>query len=532
VKTTSSCVAPSVVSLEDKHREGVRRAGDGLPLGARVATLRPMGIRLPPVEPGKQRHAAPPAGGLTGASTREVGVVAPTSAPGPSVVPALITTTVSASGQLQPVPLPRLAAPDLIPVSSTSTGATALSVRLTGTAQARFGGPMLEATLDATTRSIARPGNTTKVLFDGVTSFPERHRLIDAATSTVHLQTFIFNDDAAGWELAQRLALAAKRGVDVRVIVDKLGSNRAKAEIFDFMRAAGVDLKFYDTGLNPLTINNRWHEKHLIVDGRVSIQGGMNISDEYALGGSGRAVIKKYSQGMEAWRDTDVKIEGPAVADTQRAFVANWTRLGGAIPAQKMAALFPRPIHAPSGVKVRVVQHHPTEGHDHTMALYTAAIGAATKTIRIENAYFVPPPELRAALIDAAKRGVDVQIMTNSKESSDMGFVVDAARYWYDELLAAGVKVFEVSGGTLHAKTASFDGAYSLIGSANLNGRSKSLDGEVVLAIDDATTAKQLDDRFASGLARARPVTAAELQQDSFVTNLKQWAFSTLSWTF
>jgi cardiolipin synthase len=402
---------------------------------------------------------------------------------------------------------------------------------MTQKVQARFGGPAFEAKLDAATDSVARSGVKVNLLFDGVNSFPERHRLIDEAKHSVHLQTFIFNDDEAGRQLASKLSNAAKRGVDVRVIVDKLGSKRAGDEIFDKMRAAGVDVRFYDTGLNPLTINSRWHEKHLIVDGRVSIQGGMNIADEYALGGSGKAVLRGNRQGTEAWRDTDVKIEGSAVHDAQSAFLRNWRSLGGVVPATDREALFPKVLPDPFGSDVRVVQHHPAEGHTRSTALYAAAIGAATKSICIENAYFVPPPEIREALIAAARRGVDVRILTNSKESSDMGFVVDAARYWYDDLLDAGVKIFEVQGGTLHAKTATFDGAYSFVGSANLNGRSATRDGEVMLAIRDEKTATDLETRFTTGLGRATEVTRATVQQDSFVTNLKQWAFATMSWT-
>jgi cardiolipin synthase len=424
----------------------------------------------------------------------------------------------------------------LPPTPSFKADSTALDLRLGKATGKAFGGPKFEAYLDQATSSRAHAGTNIQMLFDGVNSFAERNRLIDGATSSIHLQTFVFNDDGAGWDLARRLAGKAKAGVEVRVIVDALGSNRAGKAIFEFMKEAGVDLRFYKTGLNPLKANSRWHEKHLIVDGKVSIEGGMNISDEYALGGSGKAVIKKNRKGTEAWRDTDARIEGGAVQDAQRAFLRNWKLVGGTVPEERMAALFPKARFDGNGGSVRVVQHHPVASADapadeNTMKLYLAAIGAATKSITIENAYFVPPRELREALIAAARRGVDVRIMSNSKESSDMGFVVEAARYCYNELLEAGVKIYEVSGGTLHAKTASFDGQYAIVGSANLNGRSKGLDTEVVLAIRDDKAAAQLDERFNNGIPRAKEITLADVEADSFVTNLKQWGLSTLSWT-
>jgi cardiolipin synthase len=426
--------------------------------------------------------------------------------------------------------------PTALPLRSTSPGASStspLSLRLGGVpGVVRFGGAALEGTLDAQTASKARPDNKVDVLYDGVASFAERTRLIAGAQSSIHLQTFIFTDDATGRALADQLIAKAKEGVEVRVIIDGLGSNRSEDAFFDEMRAAGVDVRAHDTGLDLLAVNNRWHEKHLIVDGRVAVTGGMNIADEYALGGSGRQLVSRDQGSSEPWRDVDVRIEGAAVHDEQRAFLRNWQALGGDVTTP-MAAYFPKPIVAAGGAAVRVVQQHPTGNppEDHILKLYLHAIAAATKSITIENAYFVPPQALRDALIDAAQRGVHVRVLTNSKESSDMGFVVDAARYYYDELLAAGVEIHEKRGGTLHSKTASFDGQYAIIGSYNLNGRSAGLDTEAVVAIRDDAAAASLDARFNEGVKGAVAVTHADVAKDDFVDDVKQWMFSLLSWT-
>ncbi len=416
------------------------------------------------------------------------------------------------------------------------SGNTAFDVRL-GRGQAKASGldhPTFEAQLDQLTQSRARPDNRVRPLFDGSASFAERDRLIDAAQSSIHLQTFVFTDDDTGWDLARRLAAKASAGVEVRVIADGVGSNRTDAKLFDFMRAAGVDVRLHETGLNLLAVNDRWHEKHFIVDGKVTVEGGMNIANEYAFGGSGRQVFFDNKPSTEAWRDVDVRVEGPAVHDVQRAFLRNWALLGDPVPPSSMAALFPPPTRSPGGATVRAVQHHPhgDPPDDNTLKLYLAAINAATKSIEIENAYFIPPAALRQALCDAAQRGVHVRVLTNSKESSNWSFVCDAARWFYDDMIAAGVEIFEKeAGGTLHSKTASFDGHYSIIGSCNLNGRSDGRDTESVVAIRDEHTGAALQERFAEGLTEAKQVTAAELAGESFLTDVKQWAMSTLAWT-
>lgn len=393
----------------------------------------------------------------------------------------------------------------------------------------------LDAALDTQTMSRRVSGNQVTMLFDGVNSFAERDRLIDGAKESICLQTFIFTSDDTGWALARKLADKARAGVEVRVLVDAMGSGRSDPALFDLMREAGVEVKTWAPKWQVWDINDRWHEKHLIVDGRTSIEGGMNIADEYALGGSGKQVFSRGDgAGTEAWRDADIKLEGPAVQDATRAFLRNWEQLGGTLTPAQRGRLLPVIPSRPGGATVRVVQSNPQVSAlaGTTERLYRDAISRATKSITIENAYFLPPPSIRSALVDAARRGVDVEVLTNSRESNDMGFVSDAARYFYDELLAAGVKIHEKQGGTLHAKTATFDGEYSLVGSFNLNGRSVNQDAEVVLAVEDGATAGQLEARFRQGLEQSRPITSAELNREGFVTNLKQWALSTLAWTF
>ncbi len=456
----------------------------------------------------------------------------------------------TAAGAAPAAPTETAPAPGATPTAASARAARAAfavdpaAARLAGavaTATRRAPGPpygsaAFEAKLDRETGSVARPDNRATLLFDGVNSFAERKKLIEGAKDSIHLQTFIFTADDTGWELARSLAKKAQEGVDVRVIYDGVGSNRAEGSgIFEFMRKNGVEVKEYGDPLRQFwDLNNRWHEKHLIVDGKASIEGGMNIADEYALGGSGKLVFSRGNkQGDTPWRDADVKIEGPAVHDAQRAFLKNWESVGGKVSEADRRSLFPTPERTPGGAKVRVVQHRPDEdGDENTGKLYLNAIRSAEKSITIENAYFVPPKELRNELIAAAKRGVDVKVMTNSRATNDTGVVSDASRYYYDDLVKAGVKIYERQTSTLHSKTATFDGKFSIVGSTNLNGRSDGLDSEAALAVTDGATARSLERRFAEGLPEAKAITTQELKKEGFFTNLKQWALSLFSWTF
>ncbi|HVY63093.1 MAG TPA: phosphatidylserine/phosphatidylglycerophosphate/cardiolipin synthase family protein, partial [Planctomycetota bacterium] len=361
-------------------------------------------------------------------------------------------------------------------------------------------------------------------------------RLIENAKESICLQTFIFNDDETGWATAKMLAAAADRGVKVRVIYDAVGSNRAEDTVFEFMKQHRVEVRPYGDPLTHLfSLNSRWHEKHLIVDGQTSIEGGMNIADEYAFGGSGRLALMRPKESQNPWRDTDMEITGPTVADTQNDFFKNWATLGAPVPRAEAQRLLQKANSAqtPGGPSVRLVQHRPDQDHDaHVEKLYLDAINSATTSITIENAYFNPPEPLRDALEAAARRGVDVRVMTNSEATNDTHAVSEAAHYYYPELLASGIKIFERQTSTLHAKTATFDGKFSIVGSANLNGRSDGLDSEAVLATDDPATAKALEGRFAQGVPETKPFTADDFKNESFWTHVKEWGLHLLSWTF
>lgn len=393
-----------------------------------------------------------------------------------------------------------------------------------------YGSAAWHRLMDEETNSVARPGNAAVPLVYGLEAFGVREDLIERARHHIHLQTFIFSDDETSRDLAERLARKAREGVRVRLLLDGLGSSRACDDMLAMMREAGVEIRLHAPPAEDLlSINNRRHEKILLVDGDSAVTGGMNVGDEYALGGSGRLVLSRGADSTEPWRDTDLLLRGPSVQDLQRAFLKNWNELGPPVDPAEYPKVFP-PTTACGTATTRVVHHRPVEdGDQNTTNLYYHAIMAARQSVVIENAYLIPPPLIKDALIQAAKRGVNVTILTNSAKSSDLSFVAEAGRYHYDELIAAGVRIFEKTGGTLHSKTMACDGVFSIVGSVNLNGRSHGCDSEVAVATLSPPVAKTLERTFQEGLAEAKEVTAQELAEESFFTNAWQWTVNLMS---
>lgn len=398
----------------------------------------------------------------------------------------------------------------------------------------RFG-PQFERAVDDATATFVKPGNAIEPLFDGVSSFAARKKLIENAKHSIHLQTFIFNDDQTGRETVKLLCAAAQRGVKVRVIYDALGSNRADRAIFDTLRAAGVDVRAYGNPWTaPWTLNSRWHEKLLIVDSQLAVTGGMNIADEYAFGGSRRLVRSRSDHAELPWRDVDVLVSGPLLRDFELDFTTNWSKLGPSVLESEMDALLARvPAPLVDGSDVRFVTNNPSLPDQNCVEdLLWYAITSAQDQITIETAYFAPTPAIREALLDAKARGVRIRILTNSPQSNDLAVTQDVARYRYRELLRAGVEINEIHGGTLHAKTYTFDGIYSIIGSANLNHRSTKRDTESVACMRNAAMAQLLEARFTHGLRSSEVMSEALLDEQPWHARAKQWLAATVLGTF
>lgn len=369
-------------------------------------------------------------------------------------------------------------------------------------------------------------GNKLTLLIDGPQTLAALHKAIAAAKHHVHVETYIFGDDAVGREFRDLLIARRRDGVEVRVLYDAIGSVATPGTFFDTMRAAGVEV-FAFRPLNPVRtpltwkLNNRDHRKIVVVDGRVAFTGGINISSTYASSSRSRPGPEA---GRDAgWRDTHVAMEGPVAQQFQALFFATWIRAGGQIP-QDSAVYFP--IIAPAGGEL--VAAVASDGDDTAetsiYATYLTTIRHATDRIWLTNAYFAPNKELREALIAAARRGVDVRLIVPS--FTDSGLILHASRASFDELLSGGVRIYEQRYALLHAKTAVIDTALSMVGSANLDMRSFLHNNEVNAVVVGTGFARSLEQTFERDLQDSKELQLAQWRQRPLLQKLKEMGSS------
>jgi cardiolipin synthase len=336
-------------------------------------------------------------------------------------------------------------------------------------------------------------GNRAELLINGDQIFPAMVEAIAAAKRTVNLESYIFNDDHAGAMITDALVNAARRGVEVRVLIDGYGGHPGK--LLDRMKAAGVDARIYYP-IRPWTlhrIGRRTHRKILVVDGTVCFTGGLGIDDRW-LGNA---------RNPHEWRDIQVRVTGPVSAEMQAIFSENWTYTTGEI---LFGDKFYPPI-APAG-ELEAQAIKVSRGDESSLAkmLYYVAIKSAVRSIRIQNAYFLPDQQVREALVKAVQRGVDVRIMVPGKHI-DQPKVRAASRRSWGDMLQGGVKIYEYVDTMIHAKTAVVDGIFSIIGSINFDTRSMDKNAEESIAFYDRGLAARLEATFDADLKHCRLIT-------------------------
>jgi len=337
-------------------------------------------------------------------------------------------------------------------------------------------------------------GNHAEILNNGDAIFPAMTEAIRNARMTVNLESYIFKDDKAGGIIAGALIDAARRGIEVRVLVDGTGSSHSWA-ILDRMKAAGVKAYVY----HPIRlwslykIGRRSHRKILVVDGAVSFTGGFCIADDW-LGDA---------RNPKEWRDMMVRATGPVSAQMQAIFSENWTYTTGEILAGDK--FYPR--IAPVGdLQAQAVKVSRGDSSSLAEMLFILVIQSARKSVHIQNAYFVPDAQIREALVQAAKRGVDVRVMVPGRHI-DMPLVRMASRRHYGELLTGGVRILEYNRTMMHNKDAVIDGIFSTIGSINFDQRSLRENAEESLSFYDRDFAARLEATFAEDEKSCREVT-------------------------
>ncbi|HXH83605.1 MAG TPA: phospholipase D-like domain-containing protein, partial [Candidatus Tectomicrobia bacterium] len=318
------------------------------------------------------------------------------------------------------------------------------------------------------------------------------------ARRTINYVQYYYEEGPVARDLAAALAERCLAGVGVNVLLDAFGSLAMPADQVELMRTAGCHVAWFrPLGLNVFRrYNNRNHRRILVVDGRVGFTGGSGVSRKWM--GNGRV--------EDHWRDTDVRIEGPAVEYLQAAFAENWLEATGMVLGGE--AYFPRPLAARGQVYAQVVRSSPAGG---SYALYTTlllTLSAAQRTVSITNPYFVLDATMLDALRATARRGVRVAVLVPG--AIDHNIVRQASRGQYGELMRAGVEIYEYTPALLHAKTMVIDGVWATIGSTNLDNRSFALNDELNLIVYDRQVAGYLEDVFRRDVALARRLTYKE----------------------
>ncbi len=363
-------------------------------------------------------------------------------------------------------------------------------------------------------------GNDVRLLQDGPATYQAMIEAIGAAQDHINLETYILDDDEVGRRFAQALIAKQRQGVQVNLIRDSAGTFSTPAAFFERLTAAGVRVLEFNP-VNPLVARKSWelnqrdHRKLLIVDGRKAFLGGINISSVYS-GGSFSHSSRERPDGP-AWRDTDLQLQGPVVAELQKLFLATWEQQKG--PPLAPRNYFPPPQTAGRQV-VRAIGSSPEEPFSQIYATLLSAIASAETSVRITNAYFVPDPQLLAALEAAAQRGVDVTLILPSR--TDSWLVFHAGRNYYARLLRAGVKIFERRGVILHAKTALVDGVWATVGSTNLDWRSFLHNHELNAVVLGVEFGQQVQAMFDKDLAESDAIMLESWQRRGIDLRVKE----------
>ncbi|MGH8178106.1 MAG: cardiolipin synthase [Steroidobacter sp.] len=373
-------------------------------------------------------------------------------------------------------------------------------------------------------------GNRVALLIDGPQTLNAIRRAIEAAQHHVHVETYIFADDEIGRAFRDLLVERRRQGLEVRVLYDGVGSVTTPAAFFAAMTDAGVEVRQFrppDPVRTPLPwkINNRDHRKIVVIDGRTAFTGGINISSTYASSSTSRPGPETGQQ--EAWRDTHVQIDGPVATQFQALFFETWTRAGGEI--DKASQRYFPAGEATGPDLVAAVATTGGDSSDSTIyATYYATIRHASKRLWMTQAYFAPNNELRRALIEAVRRGVDVRIIVPG--FTDSGLIFYASRANYDELLAGGVRIYEQRHALLHAKTLVIDGALSMVGSANFDMRSFLHNNEVNAVIVGSDFAQRMEQIFRRDLDATHELTLEVWRERPFLEKFKEFGSSLFSY--
>jgi cardiolipin synthase len=353
-------------------------------------------------------------------------------------------------------------------------------------------------------------GNRVELALNGDGTYQRLWNDLRSARQFITLQMYYGAPGRIAETLGQILVDRAKAGVQVFVLYDAFGTADIPAAQRESLQAAGVLVEpFRPIRLSTLHLaQNRSHARGIGIDGRIGWTGGFGIDDKWLGDG--------HTNG--SWRETNVRFEGPAVAQLQAAFAESWVEATGVLFTGRGAAE-PARGAAESGLLFTA----PTLGSTAAERFFALSIAGARKTLHMTNAYFAPDRNFVALLVAAARRGVDVRILTGGPRT-DVTIVRIAGHAWFDTLLEAGVRMYEWQPSTLHAKTFVIDGEWATIGSMNFDNRSMTLNHESTLMVWDRTVGQQMDEMFVDDLRNAEEITLAEFRRRSWLQRMAERA--------
>lgn len=360
-----------------------------------------------------------------------------------------------------------------------------------------------------TNKAIPLAGNDVKVYTSFDPMLEDLLTDMDKATDHVHFEFFKFEDDKVGRKVGEKLRELAARGLEVRVTYDS-AANLTRYKFYRWLRKGGVQVHSFLPVILPFltsTTNYRNHRKIVVIDGKVGYLGGMNIADRYSKGIRGGV-----------WRDTHARIQGPAAAELQTAFLVDWQYCSRRFVSGDRYF----PCVEPCGDSiVQIATSGPMDEWKVTMQGMIRLITQAQRYVYIESPYFIPTEPVMLALKNAALSGVDVRIII--PYYGDKGVLVPlASRSYVEEALIAGVKIYFYGGGYLHSKTLVSDGTVCTVGSTNLDVRSFEQDFEINAFIYDAAVSRKLRDAFLSDMENSTRVTLEQWRKRSTWEKFKE----------
>ncbi len=370
-------------------------------------------------------------------------------------------------------------------------------------------------------------GNKVSLLVDGPATYAAMFKAVENAKDHINMETFIFEGDEIGSKFADLLLKKQSEGVQVNIIYDSVGAFGTPGAFFDRLKQGGIQVVEFNP-VNPAKgffrrflrwqPTHRDHRKILVVDGKVAFTGGVNISGVYSSRLSGMEKEEAKMKGKIPWRDTDVRIEGPVVAEFQKLFLDSWRRENGPPLAERN--YFPQ-LREEGSDLVQVVGSTSGSENRLTFIMYVSAITFSENSVHLTNAYFVPDRQTIKALTEAARRGVDVKMILPKESDSTMALY--AGHYYYSDLLKSGVRLYQRRNAMLHAKTAVIDGVWATVGSTNMDFWSFLREDEVNAVILSHDFSAAMEKMFARDLEASDQVKLEEWKTRPLFPRIREW---------